>query len=581
MISYTTLNYSDIYDGIKPDIKELLKGINSKIVVILMAVINSELEDEKDVNEVQQRLTSFVMRSFDPKEFTHIFDRLKKFSNRIEGPIALWGKRYTLELMKNEFLNYRQYDNELNTTPEQETRIFKAYLLTAEELNEQDRVALKTIREETAKGDPFFFEKLVWPFVLKQFDTNNRVDPIVQLFKLLAFIKHSITQDELLNSWKEFIAQNQFETLRQYLGYVHSIIQVYQRRFPEQKWLTVFSWINATEMPAHLKHLSFDINEFRNNPKKQVDYLGLREKPLFESKENEFVVLDLDFLNNKIYNGPLFDMYSQTDMATKTKFKSFPDFKTYIGSSVSENIIFKGILNRLFNKKQIKIYFDDKGNDSYPDCYIRYGSNICLIEFKDYLFPGKLVEQYSFNEIKKHIDAKFIRNEKGKNKGISQIIEQLKILETQQFEYDHFDQKNIKVYPIIVHTNFTYQMPGVNHYLNEEFKSLIIDKLPNTSLLIEPLVLIDLDTLFDLLQVKDLTIMQMLEFLIRYSHILENRKRQFFSIPTQDNFIRARACFDEIFRTIIGQEQKFHAVSKQVEIFMDSINITEEMFDSF
>lgn len=580
MITYTTVDYSDIYSGEKPTIEQLLEGINSKIVIVLMAMINAELTDERDIEEVQKRLTLFVTEQFHPNEVDFIFRKLKQFESRIAGPVSLWGKRYALELMKRTFLNYKETDR-ISNTPEEGLRMFKAYLLVAEELNEKDRLELAATTENMQDNDPFFFEKLVWPFVLAQFNTNERVNPISQLFRLLAFIKHSITHEELFRCWKQFIHKNGFESLRTYLGSVKFLIDVAQKRFPEKKDMKVFSWIKSNELPQHLKNLAFDPKLFSEDIRKQVDYLGLREKPLFETSENEFVALDLDYLTNKVYNGPLFDMYSETGMATNTQFKSFADFKGYIATEISEKIIFKGILKKLFDKKHIKIQFDEEGKDKFPDCYIRWGKRIFLIEFKDYLFPGKLVDKYSFKEIKDHIDLKFIKNEKGKNKGISQIIEQLRILSGNKFDFDNFSEKNVKVYPIIVHTNFTYQMPGINYYLNNEFRRLLREELADTNIQIEDLVLFDLDILFEFLQIQDMDLKLLEGLLKRYFGILENRAKRFQQVSSQNNFVRARSSFDEVFTTILERELKYLPVPRRVSAFLDGIGISEETLDSF
>ncbi len=82
---------------------------------------------------------------------------------------------------------------------------------------------------------------------------------------------------------------------------------------------------------------------------KQIEFKALRESPLFKLKDSKFVILDLDYLNNKIYNGPLFDMYYKTTMPAHTRFKQFPDFKTHIATRVSEHIIFRGVDNQAFS----------------------------------------------------------------------------------------------------------------------------------------------------------------------------------------------------------------------------------------
>ena len=65
-----------------------------------------------------------------------------------------------------------------------------------------------------------------------------------------------------------------------------------------------------TVIPYHLFNLSLNIAEFFTREHKRIDFKGLKEKPLFQTAENKFIILDIDFLNNKIYNGPLFDMFN-------------------------------------------------------------------------------------------------------------------------------------------------------------------------------------------------------------------------------------------------------------------------------
>jgi len=579
MLLYTTINYSDIYTGEKPELKKLLEGINSKIIIVLMSMINSELYPDDSAIDIQMRLTQIIASRFSEKDKVHLQKSISSFYTQTNGNFAIWGKRYILEFMKQVFQTYK-YGESVNTSPDEELRIFKAYLLICEELNEKDTRELKKVTDKFDNGDFFFFEKTIWPFALTQFDTNNKVDPIYQFFKLLAFLKYSITDPELLESWKQFISFNGFKKLRAYLGSVSFLINISQR-YAKNENLKVFSWINASDIPKHLLNLSFDVPAFIKDEKKWIDYKGLKEKPLFQSGEKEFVILDIDYLNNKIYNGPLFDMFIQTSMSKNTRFKEFPDFKSQISAHVGEDIVFKGIIEKLFSSKNTIIHFDDENTDSTPDCYIRNGKKIFLIEFKDYLFPGKIVESYSFEKIKEHIDSKFIKNEKGKNKGILQIIEQIKILLKGEFKFDNFIAKNIIVYPIIVHTNFTYQMPGINHYLDKEFKIKLNTEQSNNHIYINDLTIIDLESIFGFLSLSQINLKKFEAYLKRYCHILKNRNEKFVKQPGHDNFVRARASFDEINKTVFKKEEKYLTKSAIMDNLLSSIGANDELLDSF
>lgn len=580
MTSYVILNYSDIYPGPKPVIEDLLKGINSKIVIAIMSIINAELRYEEDYTANQKRITNFVTRGFLSTDRTFLQRGIDKISELAKGPVVLWARRYVLEFMKYEMLHYREGESEKSTAQE-ELRILKAYLLITEKFNERTRKELKEVTVSYGKADEFYFERMVWPFVLAQFDSNNLVNPMAQFFKLLALIKHSTTDLEIASSWQKFIKLNGFKSLSEYLGSVHHLVEITLKRYPDKQW-KVFSWLKGEDLPVHLLNLSFDRSAFNAEPEKQVDFRGFRERPLFQMDANTFIILDINFLNNKVYNGPLFDLFYQTDMATHTRFKKFPDFKTNIGTHVSEHIIFKGMMKRLFAKKDVIIHFDEDNVDGYPDCYLRLDNKIFLIEFKDYLFPGKLVDTYSFDQIKAHIDEKFIKNQSGSNKGISQIIAQLQVLSTTKFKFDQFTaQSPITVYPIIVHTNFTYQIPGVNHYLNREFKKRLATNVPELADNVADLLLIDNEMFFDFLHLRDINLSVFESFLKRYCHILKNREKRFLGQRNQDNFVRARAGFEEVFKSVIAPECKEIEHGNRIQVLMDTIGVDEFIVESF
>lgn len=124
-------------------------------------------------------------------------------------------------------------------------------------------------------------------------------------------------------------------------------------------------------------------------------------------------------------------------------------------------------------------------------------------------------------------------------------------------------------------------MPGINHYLNNEFRRLISEKLTDADLQIEDLVLFDLDILFEFLQIQGMDLNLLEDLLKRYYGILENRAKRFQQISSQNNFVRARASFDEIFITIMGQDLKDLPVPRRVSAFLDSIGISDEKLEAY
>lgn len=101
MISVNSLDYSDFYSGPRPEKYELLKEINSKIIIALMAMVNSELALEEDVAIVQGRITAFVTQFFPKSEIDYIIERLNNLKQKFRTrETVIWGKRYVLEFMK-------------------------------------------------------------------------------------------------------------------------------------------------------------------------------------------------------------------------------------------------------------------------------------------------------------------------------------------------------------------------------------------------------------------------------------------------------------------------------------------------
>ncbi len=183
--------------------------------------------------------------------------------------------------------------------------------------------------------------------------------------------------------------------------------------------------------------------------------------------------------------------------------------------------------------------------------------------------------------IKEHIDSKFIKNKNGSNKGINQIIEQLKIISNNKYEFDDIIPKNLIVYPLIIHTNFTYQLPGVNYYLQNQFYNKVQSELPDIQIQIEELILIDLETIFEFLMSNEIDLDIFEAFLNSYNSILKNREMEFLSNPNQERFVKSKASFDEIFKTIFYKEITYQDRSKIVNILLETIGADEELLNAF
>lgn len=126
-----------------------------------------------------------------------------------------------------------------------------------------------------------------------------------------------------------------------------------------------------------------------------------------------------------------------------------------------------------------------------------------------------------------------------------------------------------------------YEMPGINHYLNKEFCKKFQSELPNFKFLVRDLVLIDIETFFDFLYLKDWDVKIFEIFLKRYAIILKKRHQRFKSEVNEDNYISSRISFDEIYKTIFQYEHRDFSSSEMIKILTQTIGVNEELLDLF
>jgi len=237
-------------------------------------------------------------------------------------------------------------------------------------------------------------------------------------------------------------------------------------------------FVNVTgDNQEFLNHLNLHLNNIKSEAKFKINFYALKKYPLLKHGENTYIILSRKFLKNQIYYGFIFDIFNRSGL--NTKFKSFSDYKSFIGKSVMEERLFRSILKFTFREKHHILVFSDL--ESAPDAYLRISNRIFLFEFKDYLMASNVIDSMDAEHFKEELDLKFIKNQQGKPKGISQIINQIIFLSDNEFKFDIFTKKNItrnkiEIYPVILYTDMQYSVPGINTYLSSKFDEILHSK---------------------------------------------------------------------------------------------------------
>lgn len=424
--------YEDIYGIQKESYADLVHDIPSKVIITLMSYINNQLLYNIKEKEIQQYIFAFITRRFEEQEKKRIDLKIRQFQLRVKSSFVIFGLRYCMEFINKELIDYRDFDY-IDTTPEQELRIFKAYLLIVEEATNEDA---KMISRKYENTNHFGIKTLVWPHAVKTFEFTypHQLYPISQGIKSLAFLGFCQNDNSLKDYLTNYLAINSCLTIQEYAGRILGLCKLsyQQRTFDKLSRDNFFTMPNEDTL---VESFVLNLDDIKNyNPR---DYISIKEKPIFKFEE-KYCVINWNYLFNKLFSGLLFSFYKNSNIK---KSKKFDEYKAYIGAKFSHNVLFRGIINECFRDADY-IWFDDdsKAEEFNPDCYFRFGKKIFIIEFKDTLLNADIIHSGDFEKIKTEIDKKFIAVG-NKKKGISQIIKKLEYIAKKAPTFDDFKNK--------------------------------------------------------------------------------------------------------------------------------------------
>lgn len=544
-----TPGYAEFFDD-RPRFEELIEGIPTKMILLYGSYINAELYNNYLDVKKQGDLFVFLTRLFPLELRLTMLQKIQTFAKGKKQPVIIFARIFTVEFMHRALLISNDGTEE-DTTPDQEIRLLKAYLLVIDELNES--IEKKVFQESDSSNPRLKCRSFVWPMLAHQSEMNHDLSPHFQSIKLVAFLAFLAEHPIYYPYLKMYLDHIQQPAPLTYVVNLFTFLDSSFKKGGNEKFIQRFAFIQPAQPIALLNDLSINHKEYRSQIELHKNYKGLKEKPLYEYRPNIYFPLSYGMFFNKLYNGFVFDFYKHSGLNQEPGYDTFGNFKSKYSGEFSESKIFRTILKEVFCHKHTVVEFSDK--DGMPDGYVRMNNTIFLFEFKDYLFADEIATAGSYDKIKKDIDLKFVFNQKGKPKGIRQLLNQISHLERNCFQFDDFIQKGLKrknmtIYPVIVHTNHIYTMPDVNDYLSDEFNS----NKQAGAFKIKDVVLVDLETIFIFLQNFQQDKHAFKELL--NLHYLEKKKLvvRFNQRPSVDTYTRAYGSFEQtVYRANLKQ----------------------------
>jgi len=543
----TRIKYSHLFDGSRPQLGELLQQYSSLSVIASLAMITDKLIVKGTTTRTQIELLAEISTDYEPAFREKILRRAHPYL--MQGYI-IFSLPVAVELINRELSNFRQFDQEPELPEYEGPDLLKALVAVSEEMTENDAMQFKGAIEAAKLGDEHLI-KLVWPHIIKQYEFAIEPDGIFECYKGMAFVSYLERHPLFGDVAKAYFRRMGCSCGQDYLHRIISVVTEYMKRDQNDKDDNYFFQIKLSTFEPVLEALVIDPEMLRNNPKLQLDYRGLKERPILKIGLNHYMVPYWHYLLNAFFTGLTFSFYKESGVAElystgispepTLENPGLPKFKSAVGKEFSEGILFKNTMQRCFGRRYDTLVFFQDNERFNPDAYYRCGNNIFIIEFKDYLLNAEVIQSNSYEQIKAEIDKKFVSQTfenkgklKVKEKGVGQLARNIELLITDtdlfykvdpKAENKNLDLKKMNIYPLIVQTNIYFDIPGINDYLSE----IISEKLAHLTgsvKCMKPFTMLNFQSFFDRLLLFADGKLQLHQELDHYHKKIEGLKRK-------------------------------------------------------
>jgi hypothetical protein len=395
-----------------------------------------------------------------------------------------------------------------DNTDRDEINLFKAFLVINETINKSDNLSLKSSEEN--------IDKIAEIMISLKFSTSDigvyeNVD--IELLKLayvtsfkfeslINFLNENEENEYLVNELCIYFKQKSIIELKKQVDFL-----IFQILLFRQNKSFKFK-VEDSETIAFLDSLISDQIE------EDSDFLHLRNYPLYKIDQETYSIINAFFVLDKFTKSLKFLLKDCFNKKHNLK-QNDRTFFNFYNKDFSENYLMKTLLNNIFSKKYFVKQEVLDTDESEPDYYIRHNKDIYIYEYKDVLIAKDVKISADINQIAKTLEGKFLINpSNGKRIGIGQIVTHIEAISSGNFIYDKKIEKNksYNIYPILLLSDRTLEIPGINHMLNKWFVENL--NIENKYLSIKKLTILDLDTLIffeEYLKSKDKNLKDLLD----------------------------------------------------------------------
>lgn len=573
MIQKAVPGYTEMFGPPKPDYDELLKGITPRTGIVYCITLNNELNAALPYEANQARLMQQAQSVFTLEQKLIINANLYRLCVQRNDPtVAEIFHKSTLLAMLVKELNRAGKATDARLDGTNQFPLLVVLFLVIEEEHAKSRPHLDDAIAK--KNEPLSEYRIIWAPLINQFHFQEWVSPMFEVFKVFCLLKYSF--DKWREHLRTYLAKYDIKQMGVLVGSYRQLLDATTKEYPEnglRKHVPIVPKNDA----KHLQYLA--VNSLIG--KKNIAWPDLKKKPLYHDPEMGYLVIDKDFLFKHIFRGPYFDLRASTKLKDSLDYNNYSNI---VSTDVMEKMVLRPIL-RLLQKGKGNLQFDEgpDGDRGVPDACYFTDNIVVLFESKAYIFPDDLSAKPNFDNLVNYLNERLIEKDDGTSKGVGQLIKNIETI----FECGYSFHKNplpasgkLIVYPIIVHNDFQFALPGINNYLNENFRLRLPAHLQQ-KMDIRDLTLINMDWLFDL-SMRDSSLQDLQNYIDRYHILMRERKQGLHQGRVDgDQFLRAQASFDETYQfTIINDLPKASDNPQLLMTLIDSAGLTKEILDA-
>jgi len=401
-----------------------------------------------------------------------------KYRNRWIEVINFEAKKGNAPLLIWEFSNLKFYTlifknyNNLpcrDITNEEARKVYDAYLIINSLVNQKTNIIF--LDKDSNQFKEHIEDVTIPNFIYQKdysstFDFSNQITRGILLFEYLE--SHPIYKNAIQDYYSEKKVSGYLKIYRSLLILVFEL-GIGTRNRKQIANLEEFAKSNLVEI-NYINTLT--INSNISTYQEDESFSILRNHFLFKHNEYQFYILNVNFLIDQFYKAQVFSL--------KNFFKEKGVDNNFLSNKAKEfmeEMYLPKIISACF-PSYINYYNKNAKNskgDELCDAYFRNNNNnICLIEFKDVLLNAKIKNLQDKELLYDEFDIKFVNNQNGKPKGITQILNAINDIIKNNVIFDTLPQYQIiEIYPVIVYTDFTFSVEGLNAIFKERFRKKI------------------------------------------------------------------------------------------------------------